>query len=69
MPKKLIVIVNAVDENGEMSLTKEISRKEIIPPTDISNFGYNRIEQLQMMKDIQQAMLDSQAVFLKSETE
>jgi len=69
MLKKLIVIVNAVDENGEMSLTKEISRKEIIPPTDISNFGYNRIEQLQMMKDIQQAMLDSQAVFLKSETE
>ncbi len=69
MLKKLIVIVNAVDENGEMSLTKEISRKEIIHPTDISNFGYNRIEQLQMMKDIQQAMLDSQAVFLKSETE
>lgn len=69
MPKKLIVIVNAVDENGEISLTKEISRKEIILPTDISNFGYNRIEQLQMMKDIQQTMLDSQAVFLKSETE
>ena len=69
MPKKLIITVNAVDENGETSLTKEISRKEIIPPTDISNFGYNRIEQLQMMKDIQQAMLDSQADFLKSEAE
>lgn len=69
MPKKLIVIVNAVDENGEMSLTKEISRKEITPPTDVSNFGYNRTEQLQIIAGVQQAMLDSQADFLKSETE
>lgn len=67
MVKKLIVTVNAIDENGEVLLTKEISRKEITPPTDISNFGYNRVEQLQIIEDIQQAMLDNQANFLKSE--
>lgn len=69
MPKKLIVIVNAVDEDGKTLSTKEISRKEITAPTDISNFGYNQLEQLQMMKDIQQSMLDNQVVFLKSEAE
>ena len=69
MLKELVVIINAVDENGEISLTKEISRKEIIPPTDISNFGYNQLEQLQIMKGIQQSMLDNQVIFLKSEAE
>ena len=68
MSKKLIVIVNTIDENDEISLNQEIFRKEIMPPTDISNFGYNRAEQLQIIEGVQQAMLDSQADFLKSET-
>ena len=69
MPEKLIVIVSTINEDGEISSTKDISRKEITPPTNISNFGYNRAEQLQIIAGVQQAMLDSQADFLKSETE
>ncbi len=65
MSKELVVSINVVEENGTVSLSKEVARKKITCPTDISNFGYNQLEQLQMMEDIQQSMLDNQVIFLK----
>ena len=67
MTKKVVLTVNIVDENDKILSRQEVSKKEILPPTDISNFGYNKIEQLEIIKDVQQAMLDSQVDFLKSE--
>ena len=68
MAKKLVVTVKVVDEGNQIISSQEVSSKEITPPTDISNFGYNKVEQLEIIKDIQQAMLDGQVDFLKSKT-
>ena len=69
MSDKLVVLINVVNKNGEVVSSKEISDKEIEIPTDISNFGYNKDEQLNIIKQAQQELLDNQAVFLKSATQ
>ena len=68
MSDKLVVLIKVVNKNGEVVSSKEISNKEIEIPTDISNFGYNKDEQLNIIKQAQQELLDNQAVFLKSAT-
>ena len=65
MSEKLIVTVSIVDDSGKVLSSNEISKKEIIEPTDISNFGYDLKEQLNLLKEIQQEFLEKQAVFLK----
>ena len=65
MSEKLIVTVSIVDDSGKVLSSTEISKKEIIEPTDISNFGYDLKEQLNLLKEIQQELLEKQAVFLK----
>ena len=68
MTDKIILKAVKVDANGNEIATKIISSKEIIPPTDCSNFGYNQQEQLDIIKEVQQTLLDTQADFLKSAT-
>ena len=65
MSEKLIVTVSIVDDSGKVLSSNEISKKEIIEPTDISNFGYDLKEQLNLLKEIQQELLEKQAVILK----
>lgn len=66
MPTKIILKAIAVDENGNTLSEEIISNKEVFRPTDCSNFGYNQKEQLEIMRKMQQALLDKQADFLKS---
>lgn len=66
MTNKIVLTANIIDETGNIITSKEISQKDIIPPTDISNFGYNLEEQLEILTVIQQNIIDSQADFLKS---
>ena len=66
--EKIIITVSKVDEDGEIISREQVSEKIITPPTDIANFGYNQQEQLDIMKAVQQKMLDFQVDFLKSET-
>ncbi len=68
MTDKIILKAVKVDANGNEIETKILSSKEIIPPTDCSNFGYNQQEQLDIIKEVQQTLLDTQADFLKSAT-
>lgn len=68
MPNTIILKAIEVDENGNELSTKVISSKEILPPTDCSNFGYNQQEQLKILEEAQQTLLDIQADFLKSAT-
>lgn len=63
---KMILKAVEVDANGNELSTKIISSKEILPPTDCSNFGYNQQEQLEIMGQVQQTLLEYQADFLKS---
>ena len=63
---KMILKAVEVDANGNELATKIISSKEILPPRDCSNFGYNQQEQLKIMEQAQQTLLDTQADFLKS---
>lgn len=68
MAEKLILKAIKVDENGTELSSEIISTKEITPPTDISNFGYDQQEQLEIIGNFQQSLLDKQADFLKSAT-
>ena len=68
MPKKLVIVAKIIDDDGKTISSEEISQKVITPPTDTSNFGYSRVEQLEIIKNVQQSMLDNQVDFLKSET-
>jgi hypothetical protein len=68
MTKKMILKAIEIDDNGHEITTKIIYSKDIIPPTDCSNFGYNQQEQLDIIKEVQQTLLDTQADFLKSTT-
>ncbi len=53
-----------VDDCGKTLSEKIVSDKNVITPTDISNFGYNHSEQLNIMGNFQQSFLDAQAKFL-----
>ena len=66
--EKIVITVSKIDENGEVVSREQISEKAITPPTNITNFGYNQREQLDIIKAVQQKMLDFQSNFLKSET-
>ena len=66
MSNKMILKAIEVDANGNELSAKIIFSKEILPPTDCSNFGYNQKEQLNIIKEAQQTLLDTQADFLKS---
>jgi len=67
MADRIIVKAVKVDAHGhELSKEVIISDKEITCPTSLTNFGYNRAEQLEIMGNIQQSLLDKQAIFLKS---
>ena len=66
MANKIVLTTSIIDETGNIITSKEISQKDIIPPTDISDFGYSLEEQLQVLTVIQQNIIDSQADFLKS---
>ena len=68
MVDKIILKAVKVDANGNELETKVISSKEVLRPTDCSNFGYNQEEQLKILKEAQQILLDTQADFLKSAT-
>lgn len=68
MSNKIIVKAIEVDEDGNELSSEILSTKEIIPPTDVSNFGYDQGEQLEIMGKVQQSMIEMQADFLKSET-
>lgn len=66
MLNRMIVSTVMVDTKGNaLSDVVVISDKEITQPTDVSNFGYNRQEQLNMLEKIQQPFLEKQADFLK----
>ena len=68
MPTKLVITANTVDDNGNIISSHEISKKEIKPPIEANDFGYNQNEQLKIIHNIQQNLLDQQADFLKSGT-
>jgi hypothetical protein len=68
MTERIILKAILVDKNNKALSEDIISSKDIIEPTDTSNFGYNQQEQLLIMAKIQQALLDKQVDFLKSET-
>lgn len=57
MSKKIVLIANVIDENGYVISTQEIDNKEIIAPTSESNFGYNKVEQLNIIQKIQEQFL------------
>jgi hypothetical protein len=65
MSDRVVVTINTINENGDILSSKELSNKEITEPTNINNFGYNKDEQLEMMKGLQEILLNNQAVFLK----
>lgn len=65
MVDKFVVTLKRVDENGKIISTKDISSKEILPPTCAAEFGYNQEEELSIMKDLSQGILDEQSTFLK----
>ena len=64
--KVIRVHVEILNEAGEVTGSKIINEKEIIYPRDVGELGFNQAEQLSMLDDIQQSLLDNQAVFLKS---
>jgi hypothetical protein len=65
MSEKLVITVSIINEQGEILSSKEVSNKEILEPTDITNFGYDLQEQLNLIKVTQQELLEKQADFLK----
>jgi hypothetical protein len=65
MAERLILKAIRVDENGNELSEEIVSDKEIIEPTDVSNFGYNREEQLAIMSGTQQVLLNDQAALKK----
>lgn len=70
MSKRLILKAIVVDDNDDNELSGNIiSIKNIICPTDSSNFGYNQEEQLLILSNIQQVLIDNQAVYLNKKPE
>lgn len=69
MAEKIILKSFVVDENNNPVSEEILFSKEIVEPTDDTNFGYNQQEQLLIMAKTQQAMLNQQVDFLKSEVE
>lgn len=65
MSNRLVITASTIDSNGAVISTEEISDKEITEPTNVSNFGYNKKEELRIIHDIQQSFLQHQASFLK----
>ena len=65
MSNRLVITASTIDSNGAVISIEEISDKEITEPTNISNFGYNKKEELKIIHNIQQALLQNQASFLK----
>ena len=68
MPNSIVVVINITDQHGNVVKSTEVSKKDIVPATDISNFGYSLKEQIEMVRGVQQNLMDLQSDFLKCET-
>lgn len=66
MAKKIIFLARVLDEHDKFLSDEILSSKDIIKPTDTSNFGFNQQEQLLLMSQMQQKLLNEQVAFLKS---
>lgn len=64
MSKKMVLTVEIVNNNDEVLSKVQIKEKEIVTPEDISQFGFNQQEQLEILRGTQQTLLENQAGFL-----
>lgn len=65
MAERIILKAIKVDKHGNELSEEIISDKEITIPTDITNFGYNHKEQLEIISGTQQVLLNEQSAFKK----
>lgn len=66
MAERLIIAISRVDSSGSTIHSKVVSDKEILHPKDIADLGYNQQESLEIMKSVNDSLLNSQSDFLKS---
>ncbi|NRD71808.1 UPF0236 family protein [Shewanella sp. VB17] len=62
------VIVETINEAGEVKSHSIINIKPVIPPSSLAALGYRQAEQIEMLQYIQQALLDEQSYFLQEDT-
>ena len=63
MVERIILKAILVDENNNELSEEVISSKDVICPTDTSNFGYNQEEQLRILSKVQQTLLENHVFF------
>ncbi len=62
------VIVETVNETGEVKSHSVISIKSVTSPCSLADLGYRQTEQVEMLQHIQQALLDEQSCFLQEDS-
>ena len=62
------VIVETINEAGEVKSHSVINIKSVTPPCSLAALGYRQAEQIEILQHIQQTLLDEQSYFLQENT-
>ena len=61
------IIVESVDDNGELIEKEIVMTKNIAKPEGIIDLGFRHSEQIDILRHVQQQLLNKQSVFLKED--
>ena len=65
MSKQIRIIVESLNDAGEVDGREIVMTKSIAKPNSILDLGLRHAEQVDLLRDIQQQLLDKQSVYLK----
>ena len=68
MSLKVRVIVETINEAGEVQSHSIVHTKSVTLPSSLNDLGYRQTEQIDILQHIQQALLDEQSYFLQENT-
>ncbi len=65
MAKQIRIVVESLNEYGEIIDKEIIMTKKVIKPETIIDLGFRHSEQIDLLRHIQQQLLNKQSVYLK----
>ena len=67
MTQQIRVIVESLNDTGDVIGKEIIMTKSVIKPNTIIDLGFRHSEQIDLIRQIQQKLLDKQSIYLKED--
>lgn len=67
MTKQIRIVVESLNDAGEVTEKAVVMTKNVIKPDSIIDLGFRHSEQIDLLRHIQQQLLDKQSVYLKDD--